>query len=380
MDSSEITRVPTFRSGNFVFSRQHNRSEIEPLIYCARLLYGTVISIPVLPQWSARFEDEIIRRSIFGTAALEGNPLKEEEVEKIIREEPKGWKADRAEQEIRNLKAVYTYIGEQAPSPSPVELTESFIQEIHEIITSDISYAANVPGKYRSHEVKVGDKDHGGVYTPPKCLPDIETLMAKFVEWVNSDPVKAMDPLLRGALAHYHLGLIHPFGDGNGRVARIVEAFVLRLSDIKYVPTMLSNYYYKKMDAYYWAFSLARKNKEHDVTPFLKFVLEGVIDSLNEIKGGITDNLLSLVMRDYVAHLRETKQISERQYDLIHMLLSSRRPVTLSDLLTMAPFNALYRKVSERTARRDLQKLADKSIGVLKLQNDKYALNHERFK
>lgn len=380
MDSSEITRVPTSRSGNFVFSRQHNRSEIEPLIYCARLLYGTVISIPVLPQWSARFEDEIIRRSIFGTAALEGNPLKEEEVEKIIREEPKGWKADRAEQEIRNLKAVYTYIGEQAPSPSSVELTESFIQEIHEIITSDISYAANVPGKYRSHEVKVGDKDHGGVYTPPKCLPDIETLMAKFVEWVNSDPVKAMDPLLRGALAHYHLGLIHPFGDGNGRVARIVEAFVLRLSDIKYVPTMLSNYYYKKMDAYYWAFSLARKNKEHDVTPFLKFVLEGVIDSLNEIKGGITDNLLSLVMRDYVAHLRETKQISERQYDLIHMLLSSRCPVTLSDLLTMAPFNALYRKVSERTARRDLQKLADKSIGVLKLQNDKYALNHERFK
>ena len=232
MDSSEITRVPTFRSGNFVFSRQHNRSEIEPLIYCARLLYGTVISIPVLPQWSARFEDEIIRRSIFGTAALEGNPLKEEEVEKIIREEPKGWKADRAEQEIRNLKAVYTYIGEQAPSPSPVELTESFIQEIHEIITSDISYAANVPGKYRSHEVKVVDKDHGGVYTPPKYLPDIETLMAKFVEWVNSDPVKAMDPLLRGALAHYHLGLIHPFGDGNGRVARIVEAFVLRLSDI----------------------------------------------------------------------------------------------------------------------------------------------------
>jgi len=380
METSKIARIPTFRSGNFVFSRQHDRSEIEPLIYCARLLYETVIAIPVLPQWSARFEEEIIRRSIFGTAALEGNPLKEEEVEKIIHEEPKGRKADRAEQEIRNLKAVYTYIGAQAPVPSPVELTESFIKEIHKIITSHISYTANVPGKYRSHEVKVGDKDHGGVYTPPKCLPDIETLMAKFVEWVNSDPVKAMDPLLRGALAHYHLGLIHPFGDGNGRVARIVEAFMLRVSDIKYVPTMLSNYYYRKMDAYYWAFSLARKNKENDVTPFLKFVLEGVIDSLNEIKGGITENLLGLVMRDYVAHLRETKQISQRQCDLIHMLLSSRRPVTLPDLLTMTPFNTLYRNVSERTARRDLQKLADQSIGILRLQDDKYILNHERFK
>lgn len=380
MDSSKIARVPTFRSGNFVFSRQHDRSEIEPLLYCARLLYDTVIAIPVLPQWSARFGEEIIRRSIFGTAALEGNPLKEEEVGKILHEELKDKKADRAEQEIRNLKAVYTYIGAQPPAPSPVELTEPFIIELHKIITSDISYAANVPGKYRPHEVKVGDKDHGGVYTPPTCLPDIETLTAKLAEWINSDPVKAMDPLLRGALAHYHLGLIHPFGDGNGRVARIAEAFMLRLSNIKYVPTMLSNYYYRKMDAYYWAFSLARKNKGYDVTPFLKFVLEGVIDSLNEIKGGITDNLLGLVVRDYVAHLRETKQLSQRQCDLIHMLLSSRRPVTLPDLLTMTPFNALYRNVSERTARRDLQKLADQSIGVLRLQDDRYILNHERFK
>ena len=204
--------------------------------------------------------------------------------------------------------------------------------------------------------------------------------MAKIVEWINSDPVKALDPLLRGALAHYHLGLIHPFGDGNGRVARIVEAFMLRLSNIKYVPTMLSNYYYKKMDAYYWAFSLARKNKEYDVTPFLKFVLEGVIDSLNEIKGGVTYPLQVLLMRDYTAYLRKQRRLSQRQCDLVDMLLNDRHPITLQDLLSVTPFNALYRNVSERTARRDLQKLADKSIGVLKLENDKYHLNHDLFK
>jgi Fic family protein len=109
--------------------------------------------------------------------------------------------------------------------------------------------------------------------------------MVKFIGWINSEPVKALDPILRGALAHYHLGLIHPFGDGNGRVARIVEAFMLRLSNIKYVPTMLSNYYYRKMDAYYWAFSLARKNKGYDVTPS-EVCLEGVTDSLKKSKQG----------------------------------------------------------------------------------------------
>ena len=380
MDNDAIIKVSTFRSGTFVFSWKYNRSDIDPLLYCARLLYETVIAIPVLPQWSTRFEEEIIRRSIFGTAALEGNPLKEEEVDKIIHEEPKSKKADRAEQEIRNLKAVYTFISKQAPASSPVEVTENFIKETHRIITADITYTANVPGNYRPHEVKVGDKEHGGVYTPPKCLPDIEALMTRFIEWINSDPVKALDPLLRGALAHYHLGLIHPFGDGNGRVARIVEAFMLRLSNMKYVPTMLSNYYYRKTDAYYWAFSLARKNKEDDVTPFLKFVLEGVIDALNEIKAGVTQSLQLLLMRDYTAHLKEKKLVSQRQCDLIDMLLSNRRPITLQELLTVTPFNALYRNVSERTARRDLQKLADKSIGVLKLENDKFHLNYELFK
>jgi hypothetical protein len=78
MDNDAITKVPTFRSGNFVFSWKYNRSDIDPLIYCTRLLYETVIAIPVLPQWSTRFEEEIIRQSIFGTAALEGNPLKKE--------------------------------------------------------------------------------------------------------------------------------------------------------------------------------------------------------------------------------------------------------------------------------------------------------------
>jgi hypothetical protein len=123
MDNDAITKVSTFRSGNFAFSWRYNRPDIDPLIYCARLLYETVIAIPVLPEWSTRFEEEIIRRSIFGTAALEGNPMKEEEVDRIIHGELKNENADRAEQEIRNLKAVYQYIREQVPA-APADLTK----------------------------------------------------------------------------------------------------------------------------------------------------------------------------------------------------------------------------------------------------------------
>ena len=143
---------------------------------------------------------------------------------------------------------------------------------------------------------------------------------------------------------------------------------------------MLSNYYYRKTDDYYWAFSLARKNKENDVTPFLKFVLEGAIDSLNEIKSGVIHHLQLLLMRDYAAYLKEKKLVSQRQYDLIFMLLSNKRPISLQDLHRLSPFTALYRNVSERTARRDLQKLVDKKIGILKNVDDQFHLNYERFK
>jgi len=380
MDKNAIIKIPTLRSGYFIFSRTYNHSEIDRLIYCARLVYETVIAIPVLPDWSTRFEEEIIRRSIFGTAALEGNPLKEDDINKIISEEQISAKMSKGEQEIRNLKDVYKLISEQKPSSDPIDITEEFIKKIHHVITANVIYTSNVPGNYRPHEVKVGDIEHGRIYTPPKCLPDIENLMTKFIEWINSEPVKKLDPIIRGALAHYHLGLMHPFGDGNGRVARIVEAFILRLSNVKHVPTMLSNYYYRKTDDYYWAFSLARKNKENDVTPFLKFVLEGAIDSLNEIKSGVIHHLQLLLMRDYAAYLKEKKLVSQRQYDLIFMLLSNKRPISLQDLHRLSPFTALYRNVSERTARRDLQKLVDKKIGILKNVDDQFHLNYERFK
>ncbi len=376
MDKNLVKKIPTFKSGNFVFSQKCSFNEIFPLLVEAQITYKTLSDLPILPEWSSRFEEEIIRRSIFGTAALEGNPLKEDEVAKIIDETHKSGKLKQAEQEIENLKSIYDFVKELEPVDSAVELTEELIKEVHATITEKVDYVSNVPGIYRNHQVKVGNKEHGGVYTPPKCLPDIEKLMKEFIVWINSEPLKGEDPYIRAGLAHYHLGLIHPFGDGNGRTARIIEALLLKLKGIQYVPTMLSNYYYKNMDDYFWAFSLARKNKEKDTTAFIKFVLQGTVDSLNEIKGGITYYIRLLAMRDYYTFLRNSKKLIQRQYDLLNLWLDYLKPFSLQDLFNLPPFNALYRNVTERTARRDLKKLLE--MGLIRLKNNKYELNIRR--
>jgi Fic family protein len=187
----------------------------------------------------------------------------------------------------------------------------------------------------------------------------------------------ATTPYFRAALAHYHLGLIHPFSDGNGRVARIIEALLLRLSGQKYVPTMLSNYYYRNMDEYFRAFSITRKDKESDVSPFIKFVLKGVIDSLEEIKNRITYFIRRLALRDHFAALQREKAIIQRQHDLLTLLLQLQdaKPFSLQDLFNTPSINTLYRNVSERTARRDLKKLME--MNLLTCVNDQYTLNLE---
>ena len=373
MDNELLKEVMTFKSGKFVFSRKLLREKLEPWVMQSSLLYEFVKELPILPEMAAQINEEIIRRSIFGTAALEGNPLTEEKVAKIISEPEKIKKPQLAEKEIRNLKTVYDLIAEIKPSGSPLLLTEDMIKEFHRIITMDLEYENNVPGGYRNHIVKVGDAEHGGVYTPPKCLDDIRNLMRDFVVWINSNELIQQTPIIRAALTHYHFELIHPFGDGNGRTGRIIEAVMLQSGGVKYVPIMLSNYYYRNKDDYFWAFSKAINNGKNDLTEFIEFVYRGHWDSLQEIKSRIIYLIRKNTLRDYFHYLHKKRAIGRRQHDFLNMLLDSGEPFLLGDLFSKSPFNVLYRRVSERTARRDIQKLS--SSKLLLEKDGKYELN-----
>ena len=375
MDKNSVKKTFTKKSGYFVFSRKFSSEELTPLLIEASVLYKTVSDLPILPSISSQLHAELVRRSIFGTAALEGNPLSEERVGEIIAASGSVRAPERAEKEIQNLKRAYDGIDAMPTKDSPIEITQSLIKKIHAVVTDGIEQEYNLPGKYRNHKVQVGDSEHGGQYTPPKCLPDIEDLMMHFEEWINSEEIMALDAFLRAPLAHYYFGLIHPFGDGNGRTARLIEALTLHVSGIKYVPVMLSNFYYRNIDAYFLAFSQARKNKENDVTPFLKFALQGTVESLNEIKDRITFFIRKFSLRDYYEYLKAEKRITRRQHDLLTTLLSSDlTPFNLKSLFTHPLFTVLYRDVSQRTARRDLKKL--KALGLLNQAGGKeYILN-----
>ncbi len=362
----EVTKVLTFKSGNFPFSYNYSHEKVRPLEIEFHFLYNSLSELPILPAQLQEFEKELTRRSIFSTAAIEGNPLKEEEVAEIINDVTPQNHAESKKIEIINLQKAYQEISEIHQS-SDFVLSEDFIKTLHKTVTCKLKYDYCIPGVYRNHVVKVGDKPHGGIATPPKCLKDIQNLMGKYIEWFHSDEVKKLPPIIQSTIAHYHLALIHPFGDGNGRTARLVEAAILRSAGIKYLPTMLSNYYYREIDNYFISFSNCHRNKDKDISPFIEFVLSGAVESLNEVKSRITTYIRRSALKNYFYSLNNSKEISKRQLELLNLLLDAQEDeiVTIKSVQRELPYRTLYAKVTDRTARRDLTKLHEKKILAL---------------
>lgn len=368
-----MKEIMTFKSGKFSFIQKFDEAKINNLLVRAIVLNETVVDLPILPELSTRLEPDIMYSSISGTAMIEGNAIVEEDVKKIAEGEDLDRYTQKDKQEVKNLIDVYAWLSEIEPSETPFILTEKIIKEVHSIITYDVAYDSNMPGMYRNVKVYVGDKAHGGRYTPPKILNDIKNLMAAFVDWINSEEILSVNPFIRAALAHYHLCLIHPFGDGNGRTARMIEALLLQSSKIKYVPKELSNFYYRNVDDYYIAFSKSIKGKK-DVTPFVEFVLTGAVESLEDIKKSIIYFIRKFSLRDFYAFEIENRNITRRQFELLLMLLDNPIDISLKDLFEKRPFSLLYSKVTTQTARRDLKKLTNRDI-LNTTEDNKYFLN-----
>ncbi len=359
--------------GKFYFCDMFESPEVNSLLIRAQVLNETVRDLPILPDLASSIEPDIMYSSISGTAAIEGNPIPEEDIRRLAAGEDLDKYTLKDKQEIKNLISAYDLLSNVRFPSNSGTLSEELIQKFHEFITFNIPDKCNKPGKYRDGLVYVGDKAHGGVYIPPKIIEDVRDLMKIFIDWINSDLVMELSPFIRASLAHYYFCIIHPFGDGNGRTARLIEAFILESAGIKYAPRELSNYYYRNMDDYYIAFSKSIRKKK-DPTPFLTFTLQGVVSSLTDIKDSIIRFIRVFVLKDFYNDLRRRKAITSRQYDLLTLLLENPTTFTLKDLNQRALFKALYLRVTVQTARRDLSKLSETGF-LEKTENGEYSLN-----
>ena len=345
----------------------------------------------VFPQ---EWQDQLDRlnrvRAVHGTTAIEGNPLSEAEVaqqmERLEQQDrdDKRKTATKEQLQIRNAGEAQSWVRKRfLPDSPPIDLQD--ILTMHEMITRNSDIINNIPGRFRDFPVVVGTEDLGGVHrgAPHERLP---RLMEESIDFINSGRLDDNHPVIRALLAHFFLVTIHPFGDGNGRVSRLVEAGILfQLGYNVHGFYGLSNYFYRHEQEYKSVLQQCRKSQPFDVTPFIRFGVAGFASELKDINNFIKAKINRLVYRTMIGRAFNKKTgarrrlLNQRESSLLDFLLSETEPIdpfsdtpsrriSLSELLEANYVQSAYRNVTRRTFHRELMRLGE--LGFIKFTKD----------
>ena len=239
----------------------------------AEALRTRIQAAPVQVAWLESIRlDALVRRVHFSTA-IEGNPLTLPEVAALAGA-AQASATDRAKREVLNYFAVLRWIARQ---PRERRITVEGILRLHRLLMAGLLPPTHVGAFKRSRNVIMSAGRV--VYEPPgpgAAGPGTEAL----VQWLEA-ATRSAHPIIASACAHYEIARLHPFLDGNGRVARALATWVLyhRGFDTQHL-FAVDQYFKEDHEGYYQA--LQRVHKEHDnLTSWLEYVALAVLDTLN---------------------------------------------------------------------------------------------------
>ena len=350
------------------------RSLIERLAQ-AKALASVIRDVPIPPYLEARLHRLNILRAVRGTASIEGADVSDRELSQIIdaSADQQVLPPDRArdEQEVRNAEQLMYDVAEILQLEPGAILTEQLIRRFHATITKDIDYLNNSPGRYRTVPMTAGN------YLAPDH-DQVARLMEEFVEWFNGGPPKAWDSIVRAIVAHFYLVSIHPFGDGNGRMSRGVEAFLLAQTGVNVRGFYsLANYYYQNRDEYVRTLGVVRFESDPDLTPFVDFAVDGLAQELGIVKGELLAEVQVIAFRDLAREgLERAGRLGTRtgERQLLFLLMLDKGPVSLRDIRAdRHALASLYEGVTSKTLTRDVNFL--KSLGLILVQGDELRAN-----
>lgn len=154
-------------------------------------------------------------------------------------------------------------------------LSNRLIREMHSILLSRGRGSEKTPGEFRRSQNWIGGTRPGNAYFVPPPPEYVGDCMAALERFLHDDP-PCCPVLVKAALAHVQFETIHPFLDGNGRIGRLLIAFILHHEGILSRPLLYLSLYFKQhREEYYRLLDLVRL--EGDWEAWVDFFLDGVI-------------------------------------------------------------------------------------------------------
>jgi Fic family protein len=173
-------------------------------------------------RWMGSLRREVRAASIEGSTSIEGFSVSPEEAVALTSGREVGGGGEESRQAVSFYAQAMDHVGVMAGDPS-FRWLDRVILDLH--FDACQFQREKDPGRWRTGPIGVTGPGGTIEYRGPDGS-EVVPLMAEVVDWL-ADGDLAVDVVVRAAMAHLHVVSVHPFGDGNGRVSRIVQSLAL---------------------------------------------------------------------------------------------------------------------------------------------------------
>ena len=250
-----------------------------------------------------------------GSARIEGNNTTLSEfTEKII--EKKEPEEDESLAEILNIQEAINFIYDNVTEKTTIN--KAIITQIHKIVVSNLTReGSKIIGDYRKENLFIKKRD-------TLQLPDflqVENLMSDLLDYINQID-KPQNHLLQIAVAHHYFTFIHPFDNGNGRVARLLTFVML----VQYGFNMQGNIlnptaiFCNDRDRYY---DMLEKADEGNIQEWCLFVLSGIKEEIEKIEKISGIDYMREILKKVLQDAIDKRYIDNQTHQVLSLIVDN---------------------------------------------------------
>lgn len=278
-------------------------------------LYGSFLEQELVPSLALKLSEENRILATHHSTSIEGNPLSSRDVTNIILGDQ--IPTTKSEKEVKNYFAVLNKSNILAKKREPISI--DLTVDLHRELMKGL--ATRGLGQFRDSGVFIGHKTKVELvvkHNPPyHSAGEIKGALAEIYSWVSKN--RELHPLIRAGILHHQFAYIHPFFDGNGRLARILTAYFLLLARYEIVRFFILDDYYD-IDRQQYS-DVLHSADSGDETGWLEYFLEGIAYSLqaalarvNQLKGKSIDEVTG----------EKRVLVTAREEDVIQIILDKK--------------------------------------------------------
>lgn len=308
-------------------------------------------------RWYGSLRRSTLARAIQGSNSIEGYHASVDEAIAAVANEPPMDGPNETWWAIKGYRDALTYIMQAAQDPY-FEFSKQFLKSLHFMMIGH--EMAKHPGQWRPGSIFIVNAGSGETVYQAPDVEHVNGLIEELVAYLKADVKEAS--IIRGAMAHLNLTMIHPFKDGNGRMARALQTLVIA-QDGMLTPEFCSieEWLGANTQGYYDVLAQVGQgswNPQNNALPWIRFCLTAHHQQAAKL---IRRNEEYGVIYEHIRTVCQRNKLPDRmELPIFDVCLGSKMT------------NTRYRsetEVSEFVASRDLKRLTDLGLFVPQGEN-----------